>query len=94
MSKKLTEMDRDELLVVVQALVKVLERKRTQHLPDLPPNKLANARHQRMKQIWGRKKGHLLRLLNQALPYLPEELAADVKYQLDHDDYLYARRNR
>lgn len=91
-SKKLVDMERDELLAVTLELVEILKRKRGRHLPDLPPNKQANARHQRMKQIWGRKKSDYLNLLRRAVVFVPAELAAEIQYAIDHDEFLYQRR--
>ena len=90
--KKLADMTRDELYQVALTLIEVVKRKKGRHLPDLPPNKRANARHQRMKQIWGRKKSRMLNLLNACIPHVPPQLAEAVKYEVDHDEYLYQKQ--
>lgn len=91
-SKKLVEMSREELLEVCQKQSEVLARHRKYaSIPDLPPNREANERHQRMKHLWGLKKKEYLLLLNRCTAHLPSdsELRKDIEYALAHDEFLH-----
>jgi hypothetical protein len=83
--KKLIDQNRDELLATCMRLVEVIKQKSR----DLPPNKAANQRHQRHKLAWGKAKSRMVRLLNAALPHVPDDLAADIHYELDHQEMLW-----
>ena len=88
--KKLVDMSREELFATTLAIIKALNHKSR----DLPRNAAANARHQRMKHAWGRKKKELLELLSRTLIHVPHELAEEIRYALSHDEFLWQRRKR
>jgi hypothetical protein len=94
MTKKLAEMDRDELLGLAQKLLLHLETTRAKLANarrDLPPNKEANDRHQKHKTAWGRTKDRMRTLLLRSLPHVPNDLAADIHHELDHLEFLYQK---
>lgn len=93
--KKLVDMTREELLAKCQDLIAALHKKHQQLrelATDLPPNKAANDRHQKHKLAWGRTKKILLVLLDRCYEYVPAPLAEEVKYALDHAEFLYQKR--
>ena len=88
--KKLSDMDRDELLEVVWRLVAVVSDKAGK---DLQPNRTANKRHQYHKHVWGRKKLAMIGLLHRAVEFCPSGLADEIQYVLDHEEDHYQRRD-
>ena len=88
--KKISEMDRDELLEVVWRLVGAVANKISH---DLQPNRAANKRHQYHKHVWGRKKMALIGLLHRAVDHCPPELAREIQDVLNHEEDHYQRRD-
>ena len=93
---KLPHMTRGRLIVLAENLLLSLSRLharfKERRAVDLAPNEAANLRHQRSKSAWARKKRKLLDLLEQCRQYVPPELADAIKYEFDHEEFLWQKK--
>jgi hypothetical protein len=88
--KKLTELTRGELLENCERLIEALAVSRSKVAKaqaDLPLNKRANARHQRMKHAWGRRKKRLLALLDSCRPFVDPDLNEKIDYEFEFEEH-------